>query len=105
MKYCSSCGRELVDTAAVCPYCGTACGVASRVDPNDAPSTAMALLGFFIPIAGLILYLINMETKPQMAKSAGKGALISVIVSTAMGVIYMILYFIFIFVMIGGMGL
>jgi len=102
MKYCSSCGRELADAAVICPYCGCNCGVASRVDPNDAPSTAMALLGFFIPIAGLILYIVNMDTKPQMAKSAGKGALISVIVSAVLGVIYFVLYFIFIFAMIGG---
>jgi hypothetical protein len=43
--------------------------------PMDAPSTGMAILGFFIPLAGFIIWLINKDTKPQMAKSAGKGAL------------------------------
>ena len=37
------------------------------------------LLGFFLPIAGLILFIIWKDSKPKAAKSAGIGALISVV--------------------------
>ena len=47
----------------------------------DAPNAGFALIGFFVPIVGLILYLIWKDTYPLRAKSCGKGALISCIVS------------------------
>ena len=90
MKYCSSCGQELMDAAVICPKCGCGCGNNGYrgLDPHDAPDTGAAVLGFFIPIVGLILYLVNINTKPQYAKSAGKGALIAVIVSIALWIVY-----------------
>lgn len=41
---------------------------------TDRPSFWMALIGFLIPLAGLILYLTNRETRPLHARSAGRGA-------------------------------
>lgn len=38
------------------------------------------LLGFCIPIVGLILFLIWKDQKPKTAKAAGIGALVSVII-------------------------
>ena len=38
-------------------------------------------LGCCVPIVGLILFLVWKDTKPKTAKAAGKGALISVIIS------------------------
>ena len=75
MKYCSSCGQELLDAAIFCPKCGCACGGLRGVDPYDAPSAGMTVLGFFIPIVGFILYLVEKDTRPLHAASAGKGAL------------------------------
>jgi hypothetical protein len=48
--------------------------------PSDAPSMGYAVLGFFIPLAGLILYLVWKDQYPLRAKSAGKGALFGFIV-------------------------
>ena len=45
-------------------------------------------MGFFIPLVGLILYLINKDTAPLKAKSAGKGALIGFCVSLVISIIY-----------------
>ncbi len=61
--------------------------------PQDAPSAGFAVLGFFIPIVGLILYLVWMDTTPLRAKSVGKGALIGAIVSIVMAVIGVVLGF------------
>lgn len=89
MKYCSKCGKEIIDEAVVCPGCGCAQGnvptnVAQQPQPvdNSSGSTAgWAVLGFFVPLAGLILYILWKQTYPSKAKSAGKGALVSVIIS------------------------
>ena len=85
MKFCSKCGNEMVEEAVVCPHCG--CAVAPNA-VEDAPSTGFAVLGFFLPIVGLILYLVNKDKAPLRAKSAGKGALIGFCVSVALSVIW-----------------
>ena len=88
--FCSKCGKEVNDEAVVCVHCGCALGSrnGSIVNPNDAPSTGFAVLGFLIPLVGLILYLVNKDTSPLKAKSAGKGALAGLIVSLAFLIIY-----------------
>jgi len=53
----------------------------SYVDPSDAPSLGFAVLGFFIPLVGLILYLVWKDKTPQKAKSCGKGAIIGFVCS------------------------
>ena len=42
--------------------------------PDDSPSFVMALLGFCIPLVGLILYLVQRDKTPLRARSAGRGA-------------------------------
>ncbi|MDE6661380.1 MAG: hypothetical protein K2J93_06125 [Anaeroplasmataceae bacterium] len=94
MKYCSHCGEQLNDEAVVCVKCG--CSVASPKnkvleDPNES-TLLYAVLGYFVPLAGLILFVLWNETYPRRAKSAGKGALISVIVGAVISVISVIIY-------------
>ena len=78
--FCKKCGKEILDDASTQDT--------AKLATNDAPSTGMAVLGFFIPLAGLIVWLINKDSKPQMAKSAGKGALVGIIVSIIFSIIY-----------------
>ena len=49
------------------------------------------LLGFCIPLVGLILYLVWKGEKPRTAKAAGKGALISVIIYVVFYVLMVII--------------
>ncbi len=88
--FCSKCGKEINDEAVVCVHCG--CAVENRkvaaANGGDAPSTGLAVLGFFFPLIGLILYLVNKDTAPLKAKSAGKGALIGFCVSLVFSIIY-----------------
>ena len=111
MKFCTNCGKQLEDNAAFCIECGTPQGVAATPQeqpapvapqptyqqapqaqaPADGSSFGYALLGFCIPIVGLILFLVWKDSTPLRAKSAGKGALISVIVSAVCYVLYAIL--------------
>ena len=56
MKYCSQCGKELVDEAVVCPNCG--CAVQAPANQQeDKPSTGLNILVFLFPVIGLILFL------------------------------------------------
>jgi len=47
---------------------------------QDAPSTGFAVLGFFFPFIGLIMYIAWLNTLPFRARSAGKGAIGGMIV-------------------------
>jgi flagellar FliL protein len=83
IKYCSHCGAEIMDEAVICVKCG--CPVSNAqavgvVNPDDAPSGGFAVLGFFFPLVGLILWLFWNNSSPKKAKSCGKGALIGVII-------------------------
>lgn len=111
--YCRNCGAQLDDRAVYCPHCGTPTGVpypnaqgqAYAPPPNQAAplteSTAgWTVLGFFLPLVGLILYLVWSSDQPLRAKAAGKGALISVIVSVALGLLYVILAVVLIAVLV-----
>lgn len=60
---------------------------------NDNGGFLWGLLGFCIPIVGLILFLVWKDQKPNTAKAAGIGALVSVILA--------VLLYIVLFVIIG----
>lgn len=107
MAYCYHCGQPIQDGAAVCVHCGYAVPTTQpyypqgqscppAVNPNDAPNFWLALLCFFIPLAGLILYVVFRESSPLKARSAGKGALIGVIGQVMLGILFTIFYFVFI---------
>ena len=76
--FCPKCGEEMDDDAIVCAYCKYAIGGRKGSVPNDAPSIGFAILGFWAPVVGLILYLVYKNTAPMKARSAGKGALIRI---------------------------
>ena len=74
MKYCSQCGKELVDEAVVCPNCG--CAVQAPANQQeDKPSAGLNILAFLFPVIGLILFLCFQKTTPVRAKAIGKWAL------------------------------
>lgn len=87
--YCKNCGEQIDDKAVICPKCGVAQRyIGEEVNVNDAPSTGFAVLCFFFPIIGLILYLVWHNTSPLKAKSCGKGALIGFCVGIAISIIF-----------------
>lgn len=82
--YCHQCGKEVGD-AKFCPYCGTSLTTNQTVQgyqpidhqtqksEQDESSFGFALLSFFIPIVGFILFLIWNKDFPLKAKSCLKG--------------------------------
>lgn len=88
--FCRNCGSEIDDRAVVCPKCGVAQQpVQNEVEDNGG--FGWGLLGFCIPIVGLVLFLVWKDTKPRTSKAAGKGALISVIVGVVSYILLIIL--------------
>lgn len=57
---------------------------------GDTGSFGWAVLGFFIPIVGLILFLVWKDSKPLSAKQAGKGALVSVIANVVLSIVLVV---------------
>ena len=94
--YCKNCGRTVGDTSSYCNNCGARIDNKPNADASeDSLSLGFAIFGFFIPIVGLILFLIYEEKKPKRAKSAVKGALIGFITEIVLAIILVILYVVF----------
>lgn len=116
--FCPNCGKE-IDDVKYCPYCGTDISkytnktydyyepVGSNENSQyqndyqqydyreeDAPSLGFAFLSFFVPIVGLVLYIIWHKEYPLKAKSCLKGIII--------GFILEIIFACCVFSMIGG---
>jgi hypothetical protein len=51
----------------------------SVTNKKDTGNFGWAILGFFIPLVGLILFLVWRKDTPRNANSAGIGALVSVV--------------------------
>lgn len=94
--YCKNCGRTVDDTSSYCNNCGARIDNKPNADVSeDNSNLVFAILGFFIPIVGLIIFLIYEGKKPKRAKSAGKGALIGFITKIVLAIILVILYVVF----------
>lgn len=59
---------------------------------EDSGSAGWGVLGFFIPIAGFILWLIWKDDKPKSSKSAGIGCLVSICLSVVMVILYVVIF-------------
>ena len=113
MAFCRNCGKEIEDNAVACNECGAAQVVEATpvetiapnqttveptpgvtpppAQPEDKGGFGWGLLGCCIPIVGLILFLVWKDTKPKTSKAAGIGALVSVIASVVIYIIYFVL--------------
>ncbi len=89
--FCKQCGQQIDDNANFCANCGcqiNGTNTASVLtNENDKPNTALGVLGFFLPLVGLIIFLVNNDKQPKKAKSAGKGALAGFITQVVIAVI------------------
>ncbi len=80
-KICPQCGNHCDPRAVICVKCGIQFPdmMNNGNAVNDEPSPIVRVLCFFFPVLGLILYLVNMNSKPVSAKSYGKSSLIGFI--------------------------
>jgi hypothetical protein len=98
--FCTNCGREIDEKAAVCLGCG--CEVKNvKNSAKDTGSIGWGFLGFFVPLAGFILWAVLNDTQPKNAKKAGIGAIIGIIASVVGIILLYVFYFALIFIMTG----
>lgn len=96
--YCHQCGKEIDDSVQYCPYCGAPQSMTQNSDyqyQNNQTSTpyanqqdeshiGWAILAFFIPIAGLVLYLVWRNEFPKKAKSCLHGLIVGIVLEVVM---------------------
>ena len=81
MKFCTRCGKELVDDAIVCTGCG--CSVTNKNSGVDQINVWLCVLAFFIPLFGFIYWPVKHKETPIKARACG----ITAIISWVLGVI------------------
>ena len=94
--FCKNCGNVIDENSLYCNNCGTRLETVQKQNfTEDDSSLGFAIIGFFIPLVGLILFLIYEGKKPKRAKSAGKGALTGFVTRIMLSIILVVLYFLF----------
>lgn len=100
MTYCTNCGKPIDSNAQFCPECGARQNIpAARSEPyqsrqeEDDGNILWGLLGFVVPIAGIILWALWMNDRPRCAKVAGIGALISIIIGIIATVAFLLMVY------------
>lgn len=100
--YCKNCGKE-IEEVKFCPFCGAEQAATQTTqqgyepmnekeyyqqqpyhaqgynNPDDESSIGFAILSFFVPIIGLVLYLIWNKEYPKKAKSCLNGLITGVV--------------------------
>lgn len=93
MKFCSKCGKEILDEAIVCPNCG--CAVVNPTVPqqisNDRVSIGLCILAALIPLFGIIYWPAKHKETPKKAQACGITAIVSWVVYMLFMVYYMLL--------------
>ncbi len=97
-SYCRECGTMISAKAITCPKCGATQNSQTEVRQDEA-AAGWKVLSFFIPLAGLILYIIQHKTSPKMAKACGKWALIGFITGISLIIIYYIVVILWVITM------
>ena len=94
--FCKFCGKEVVTDASVCIHCGRRLDYdkSHNYDKDGGNAALWGILGFFVPLAGLILFLVWRKERPKDAKAVGLGALVSVAFEAAVIIIVAAVYII-----------
>ncbi|MBQ7295368.1 MAG: zinc ribbon domain-containing protein [Clostridia bacterium] len=99
MKYCQNFGNAMLNEETVCSQCGISqVPVAETVtaDEDEGSKIGYGILGFFIPVVGLILYILWKKEKPSTAKAVGRGALVSFVLGIIFYIVVMVCSILFI---------
>ena len=102
--YCEKCGSKNEMTSDFCTNCGnklnkelsnTNVNNTTVINTEEEKNTfGWGVLGFFIPIVGLILFICWKKDRPKASKSAGIGALVSVIANVLLSILIIVIGFI-----------
>ena len=99
--YCSNCGATIDNNAVVCVHCGCQTQNNKPAAQNDNGSIWWGVLGFFIPLAGLIIWATGRDSTPNNAKKAGIGAIVGFASNIILSILWVVIYFVFIVALAG----
>lgn len=92
--FCKWCGKEVGDNAKFCPNCGkgiNSTNVNQEANSSDVQTEKaniwLAILSFFIPLAGLIIFIIKKDKEPKTAKASGICAIVGLLLNVIITVI------------------
>lgn len=91
--FCPKCGTQNDAGAGFCANCGETLNnnTTNAAPAKSGSSFGWGVLGFFIPLVGLILFLSWKNDRPADAKAAGIGALIGFILGIVSSIIMSVL--------------
>lgn len=121
MKKCLNCNKMLEDNVAFCSECGSNNFLYENNNQmnynqnyqynnqynqyqqypyqqqNNSGSNLghpiiWGVVGYFVPIAGIVLYFVWKNSNPEQAKGAGIGALINIVLTVIICVFYFIMF-------------
>lgn len=96
--YCKNCGEQVTEVDKYCPGCGKSVSEVQQVSNSsnqyqgsvDQANFGFAILGFIVPIAGIILYFIWKNEYPLKARSCIRGALVSISIAVIIVVLSLV---------------
>lgn len=96
--FCKWCGKEVDSNSKFCPNCGkeilnsqSASSLNQEVNSSDEKNKKaniwLAILSFFIPLAGLIIFIIKKDKEPKTAKASGICAIVGLLLNIIISII------------------
>lgn len=101
---CKYCNKEVTSVSNHCSYCGallndnlTTNNIPSGNNHNLVPKANifLAILSFFIPIVGVIIFIIKKDSDPKTAKASGICALVSFVLNFVCIILYSVLFLVY----------
>ena len=88
MRFCTFCGKQIYDETVICPACGCPAQKSHKPPPpkakleedDDSVSILLCLLAFFVPLFGLIYWVVKDDQKPRQATACGFAGLLSLLI-------------------------
>ena len=80
MKFCTHCGKEIMDAAVVCPGCGCPVQTANSTPKekvDQSVSVGLVILALLFPLFGCIYFLVSLKRRTLCAVACGIAAIIS----------------------------
>ena len=96
--YCKWCGNKIDENSKFCPNCGkevltsnddsqSVISDDSNMVKGEKANVWFAVLSFFIPLAGLIVFLVKKDKEPKTAKVSGICAIVGFLLSFVLSII------------------
>ncbi len=85
--YCTFCGKEILESDLVCPYCLKNVKKNLEFGSIDSQTKLLCILSFFVPIMGLVLWLIYKDNEADKAQKIINWTILGFVLWTALKIV------------------